>query len=575
MRRGLFRISCSMNKSKYAYLSYRGCWNVGNDIQSMAVTRFLPSVDAFVDYSSLCPSHLGSRHKLFLNGWWFYPAVGRIPKMPPDENKLDTKLVGVHVEDANPFVRAFFERQTVAEWMQSRGPIGCRDLNTLDYFSGIGVDAYFSGCPTLTYTRRSDVPRQDYILLVSCPAEVSERVRAQTKRSVIEVDTDLDSDSPERNWLYASFYAGLYQAASCVITTRLHAAMPCLGFETPVLLLNTAPDFAARMSGLSGLTRVSSLEDFLADGKRRFNFDQPAENHGEYLAVRSQLIETCTAFTESDETHYKPHMAWEPAMVLEGNARDFYRRERQGSPPVKSPLPATAVVQLRGSENKSVSLLYRVQGSDGAVLKQVFAAKDYELRRLKRYGDIQNEYQRIVASGKRPLIIDCGANVGASAIYFAMQFPEARVCAIEPELANYEMLQINSWAFPAVHPVKAAVGSFAGVAAVVDPGLGDWGYRVDAGDGEGKLQVDVVTIEEIEELFVDGELFLVKVDIEGSEKDLFEKNTGWIERAMVLVVELHDWMLPKCGTSRNFLRVISGHDRDFVHFGENVFSVRN
>jgi hypothetical protein len=59
------------------------------------------------------------------------------------------------------------------------------------------------------------------------------------------------------------------------------------------------------------------------------------------------------------------------------------------------------------------------------------------------------------------------------------------------------------------------------------------------------------------------------------EAELFAANTGWVARTPLLIVELHDWLLPKAGTARTFLRCISQLDRDFVHIGENIFSIAN
>jgi hypothetical protein len=43
----------------------------------------------------------------------------------------------------------------------------------------------------------------------------------------------------------------------------------------------------------------------------------------------------------------------------------------------------------------------------------------------------------------------------------------------------------------------------------------------------------------------------------------------------VLVIELHDWMLPRAANSGPFLREIAVRDRDFVYHGENIFSISN
>jgi hypothetical protein len=67
----------------------------------------------------------------------------------------------------------------------------------------------------------------------------------------------------------------------------------------------------------------------------------------------------------------------------------------------------------------------------------------------------------------------------------------------------------------------------------------------------------------------------VKIDIEGGEKDVFANNTGWVVRTPVVVTELHDWIMPRAGTSLPFLRTVSSLDRDFVYLGEDIFSIDN
>jgi hypothetical protein len=67
----------------------------------------------------------------------------------------------------------------------------------------------------------------------------------------------------------------------------------------------------------------------------------------------------------------------------------------------------------------------------------------------------------------------------------------------------------------------------------------------------------------------------VKIDIEGFENNLFEAITESIDLFTMLVIELHNWMFPGQSNSRNFLREVSRHDRDFVLQGKNVFTVSN
>lgn len=45
-------------------------------------------------------------------------------------------------------------------------------------------------------------------------------------------------------------------------------------------------------------------------------------------------------------------------------------------------------------------------------------------------------YQEILDSGRQPLIIDCGANIGCSALWFSARYPKSHIFAIEPAPDN-------------------------------------------------------------------------------------------------------------------------------------------
>ncbi len=184
--------------------------------------------------------------------------------------------------------------------------------------------------------------------------------------------------------------------------------------------------------------------------------------------------------------------------------------------------------------------------------------------------------QRREADGLRPLVVDAGANIGASAIYFAGNLQNALVVAIEPSLENFELLCKNVEGVN-VKPVHAAISCAAGRANVVDPGEGHWGYRTrPIADGDaGAGTVTRVTVNDIYSSHAAFFPFIVKIDVEGAEQDLFSGNTEWVARTPIIIVELHDWLLPKGGTSRPFLQCISKLDRDFVSIGEDIYSIAN
>ena len=112
----------------------------------------------------------------------------------------------------------------------------------------------------------------------------------------------------------------------------------------------------------------------------------------------------------------------------------------------------------------------------------------------------------------------------------------------------------------------------AGTVAVVDAHSGNWGFRTrDCGAVPALSVPDILALEACR----DTEPLIVKVDIEGFEKELFADNAGWIDCFPLMIVELHDWMLPGEANSANFLRALTkAAPRDLLWRRENAFSVR-
>ena len=204
----------------------------------------------------------------------------------------------------------------------------------------------------------------------------------------------------------------------------------------------------------------------------------------------------------------------------------------------------------------------------------IFTNHNYDLTFLSRYDELQERYSGILSSGKTPLILDCGSNIGLSSVYFATTFPDAMVIALEPEKANFRALSKNCGSFSNITLCNNAVGSVSGMVSIDNADAASDAFRTSrAPDGQGEVQV--VTINKILGENHDVEPFIAKIDIEGFEDDLFSANTEWVEKFFLIIIETHDWMLPKQANSKNFLKVISVCDRDFLHRGENIYSIMN
>ena len=204
---------------------------------------------------------------------------------------------------------------------------------------------------------------------------------------------------------------------------------------------------------------------------------------------------------------------------------------------------------------------------DSSTAYQVYTQHQYNFGFLVRSQDIQSKYESILLSGKEALIVDCGANIGLSARYFATEYHAARIVALEPDIGNAALARTQCKNFKNVEIRQAAIGAESGFAAIENPNADANEFRTrrtSVGD------VNVVTINQLHEEFSHAELFIVKIDIEGFEADLFSANTDWIKKAAILIIEL-----PNSANSHNFLKAISAESRDFVVCGENIFSIRN
>ena len=65
---------------------------------------------------------------------------------------------------------------------------------------------------------------------------------------------------------------------------------------------------------------------------------------------------------------------------------------------------------------------------------------------------------------------------------------------------------------------------------------------------------------------------VLKMDIEGAEKEVFENATPWIDKVGILIVELHERLKPGC--SRSFYNATNDFDLEWTR-GENIFLTRS
>lgn len=210
---------------------------------------------------------------------------------------------------------------------------------------------------------------------------------------------------------------------------------------------------------------------------------------------------------------------------------------------------------------------------DWATIHEIFIRQDYSTSSFAVHSDICSHYKEI-ASGGKPLILDLGANVGIASRFFASSFPAATILAVEPSSKNVKRLEANCLGQKNIQVTQSAVGAASGMVKLFDPGKGNNAFRTFGNVSELIEEIPCYSVWDLLERQPGLDPFMVKIDIEGAEAELFSGNTDWVNLFKVIIVETHDWMLPGHAVSTNLLRALGGKHRDLLFKGANLFSIR-
>jgi FkbM family methyltransferase len=198
----------------------------------------------------------------------------------------------------------------------------------------------------------------------------------------------------------------------------------------------------------------------------------------------------------------------------------------------------------------------RLRGSsDMLVFEQIFIHQQYScLRELK----------------EPSLVLDLGANVGFSAVYFLSVFPRARVVAVEPDAGNVAICRGNlspygdrvlllhgaAWSRPAT--LRLLKGTFRDGR--------EWTYQVDELIEEERTFVGVQGWDVGSLIDMSGGQYvdLLKVDIERAELSVFSASaSSWLHRVRNICIELHG---KDC--EEVFFAALKDFDYELEHSGE-------
>lgn len=199
------------------------------------------------------------------------------------------------------------------------------------------------------------------------------------------------------------------------------------------------------------------------------------------------------------------------------NSKRYKHKKRKGK--ITTADLGAESYQLKIS-NQVHTIKMRTFKGDISIFNEIFWKKSYEIP------------HNWVAEPK--VILDLGAHIGFTSLYFAERYPEAKIFALEASKQNFNLLENNVRNFKNITAIHGAAYTQDGFILFDESGLSFNNKISDKGD-----QVKAISINSLVENHGINQVDLMKIDIEGAEELLLKENTTWLEKTSVIVIELH------------------------------------
>jgi lipopolysaccharide biosynthesis glycosyltransferase len=154
------------------------------------------------------------------NGWYASPVFGTTHAWPANAN-CHPLLLSVHIAKPTDLT------PDRLQWLKTNAPVGCRDMSTMRWLQNQGVEAFFSGCMTMTLSL-PESGKSDERLSIDPLDETAARGIVLSAE-----DHDLRRSSFGQAMNQAANRLERIARAASVQTSRLHVALPARAVGTP------------------------------------------------------------------------------------------------------------------------------------------------------------------------------------------------------------------------------------------------------------------------------------------------------------------------------------------------------
>jgi FkbM family methyltransferase len=209
-------------------------------------------------------------------------------------------------------------------------------------------------------------------------------------------------------------------------------------------------------------------------------------------------------------------------------------------------------------DNTTVTL--RGNGTDPFIFDQIFTDRQYEFD---------------TKGIELATIIDMGANIGMATVFFKNRFINATIIAVEPDAANMNLLKKNTTTLSNIFYEQCAVWYKTGTGVFINAAddASSFAIRdVNENDMDEAAIINTITINDIVLKYNLEKLDLVKMDIEGAEREIFKRdNSKWLSITRILIIELHDMYYDN--TAKPFFDTLINYKYSFYQKGENLIFI--
>ncbi len=149
---------------------------------------------------------------------------------------------------------------------------------------------------------------------------------------------------------------------------------------------------------------------------------------------------------------------------------------------------------------------------------------------------VRQEYGNLPRGLKAGFIIDAGANIGDSAVYFLNRFRGCRLVALEPHPVFSSIAKRNLACYPNATLIQKGLWSHE-----IRLGLSDQATGSSfCGDISPSFEVECVDIAGLLRRYAQSRIDILKLDIEGAEWEVISRDSEtWLAVTRLIVVELH------------------------------------